>query len=301
MPRIAAARETSAASGWTERYARLLEQIEFIWDGPVLAEQAHTDGAPTAPTSAELINDQGGIVWCHRTTLWGVTTHQSRAGASTPLRFAGQYADPETGFHYNFRRRSQRKEPGRTGVENPRRRSEDGEHNPSLQFRQVDMVHKFLVKPASSLAGTLTYSESDHGFAFRPENVEDLVERVGAEGRTSLVADTLQLEVAVGTGRALYVWGYLPKTSWNPANLKLPESKPAEVIVQIDDPPLEESISVSIARVNWDAFFDKRTGLVRVTRNHICSEELVEIAEGVHLGLSGTDLNSFWLKPEFIA
>ncbi|GAA3357155.1 RHS repeat-associated core domain-containing protein [Saccharopolyspora gregorii] len=53
---------------------------------------------------AELINDQGGVAWFHRTTLWGNTLDHSRTGAYTPLRFPGQYADPETGLNYNFHR-----------------------------------------------------------------------------------------------------------------------------------------------------------------------------------------------------
>ncbi|WP_235883971.1 putative T7SS-secreted protein [Saccharopolyspora elongata] len=133
--------------------SRVLEQIEFIWDGTVLAEQAHTDGLPNGPsladarvtvwnyepgnfrpvtqaersalrnapqrwideqfhsivtdlvgTPTELINDQGAVTWRQRTTLWGATTDQPRTAAYTPLRFPGQYADPETGFNYNFHR-----------------------------------------------------------------------------------------------------------------------------------------------------------------------------------------------------
>lgn len=133
--------------------ANVLEQIEFVWDGTVLAEQAHTDGIPNGPqladrrvtvwnyepgtfrpltqnersqlrnapqqwvdeqfysivtdligTPMELISDQGGIAWFHRTALWGKTVDQSHSGAYTPLRFPGQYADPETGFNYNFHR-----------------------------------------------------------------------------------------------------------------------------------------------------------------------------------------------------
>lgn len=144
--RVAKQRLTPDGSG-------VAEQIEFTWDGTVLAEQAHTDGALNGPqlgdrrvtvwdyepgtfrpliqaersplrnapqqwvdeqfysivtdlvgTPTELVNDQGGIAWFHRTTLWGVTTDQSRTGAYTPLRFPGQYADPETGFNYNYER-----------------------------------------------------------------------------------------------------------------------------------------------------------------------------------------------------
>lgn len=129
----------------------IAEQVEFIWDGVVLAEQAHTDGIMNGPrlgdarvtvwdyepgtfrpiiqnersplrdaprqwvdeqfysivtdlvgTPAEMVGDQGGIAWFHRTSLWGATADHNRTGAYTPLRFPGQYYDPETGFNYNY-------------------------------------------------------------------------------------------------------------------------------------------------------------------------------------------------------
>lgn len=162
------------------------------------------------------------------------------------------------------------------------------------------MAHKFTAEAANPLAGTLRYSESDRGFSFQPRNFGDLVGLAGEGGRTSLVADTLQLEVAVDTGCALYVWGYLPKESWRRADLKLPSSASGRVTVELDEPPLEAGISVSIARSNWEVLFDESSGLVRVVRDRQLPEELVEIADGVYLGLNGTVLNSFWLSPEFV-
>ncbi|MBT2403456.1 MULTISPECIES: putative T7SS-secreted protein [unclassified Streptomyces] len=53
-------------------------------------------GAPT-----ELIDESGTLAWHTRTTLWGTTTWASTSRAYTPLRFPGQYFDPETGLHYN--------------------------------------------------------------------------------------------------------------------------------------------------------------------------------------------------------
>ncbi|MGW4081193.1 RHS repeat-associated core domain-containing protein, partial [Streptomyces asiaticus] len=55
-------------------------------------------------TPTELVTAAGALAWQHRTTLWG--THFP-SGASTPtvdcpLRFPGQYADPETGLYYNY-------------------------------------------------------------------------------------------------------------------------------------------------------------------------------------------------------
>ncbi|MEU6662245.1 DUF6531 domain-containing protein [Streptomyces sp. NPDC046821] len=58
-------------------------------------------GAP-----AELVTGEGGVAWQRRATLWG--THfpaPADEGATTvdcPLRFRGQYADSETGLHYNY-------------------------------------------------------------------------------------------------------------------------------------------------------------------------------------------------------
>ncbi|MFE0174945.1 DUF6531 domain-containing protein [Streptomyces sp. NPDC059002] len=53
-------------------------------------------------TPSELIDEQGDIAWHSRTTLWGTTTGEARGAAYTPLRFPGQYFDPETGLHYNY-------------------------------------------------------------------------------------------------------------------------------------------------------------------------------------------------------
>ncbi|MEU9445778.1 putative T7SS-secreted protein, partial [Streptomyces sp. NPDC048304] len=55
-------------------------------------------------TPRELVDDSGTITWRTRTTLWGTTTWNADATAYTPLRFPGQYYDPESGLHYNVRR-----------------------------------------------------------------------------------------------------------------------------------------------------------------------------------------------------
>ncbi|WP_445396229.1 putative T7SS-secreted protein [Streptomyces sp. LE64] len=53
-------------------------------------------------TPRELIDEQGEIAWRTRMTLWGTTSWNTSAITYTPLRFPGQYFDPETGLHYNY-------------------------------------------------------------------------------------------------------------------------------------------------------------------------------------------------------
>ncbi|WP_051732248.1 DUF6531 domain-containing protein [Kitasatospora phosalacinea] len=57
-------------------------------------------GAPT-----ELVDTATAtIAWRATATLWGNTTWSSSSSAYTPLRFPGQYFDPETRLHYNLNR-----------------------------------------------------------------------------------------------------------------------------------------------------------------------------------------------------
>ncbi|WP_225826886.1 putative T7SS-secreted protein [Streptomyces naphthomycinicus] len=53
-------------------------------------------------TPGELIDEQGEIAWRTRSTLWGTTAWSANSTTYTPLRFPGQYYDPETGLHYNY-------------------------------------------------------------------------------------------------------------------------------------------------------------------------------------------------------
>ncbi|WP_349372232.1 RHS repeat-associated core domain-containing protein [Streptomyces sp. G-G2] len=58
----------------------------------------------TLGTPTELVTPDGELPWQRRTTLWGTNFPASTDTTSVecPLRFPGQYADPETGLNYNF-------------------------------------------------------------------------------------------------------------------------------------------------------------------------------------------------------
>ncbi|MDI3390710.1 RHS repeat-associated core domain-containing protein, partial [Streptomyces sp. B-S-A8] len=55
-------------------------------------------------TPTELVAPDGDLAWRTRSTLWGTTAVARGATAHTPLRHPGQYADLETGLHYNLHR-----------------------------------------------------------------------------------------------------------------------------------------------------------------------------------------------------
>ncbi|MEU9879362.1 DUF6531 domain-containing protein [Streptomyces phaeochromogenes] len=55
-------------------------------------------------TPTELIDETGDIVWQTGATLWGVQAEAQDSAVHIPLRFPGQYHDPETGWNYNYLR-----------------------------------------------------------------------------------------------------------------------------------------------------------------------------------------------------
>lgn len=84
---------------------RLVAQVERALGPQESADRLHqrfhavvTDlvGSPS-----ELLDETGAVAWHLRTNLWGRVL-SSPGSAYTPLRFPGQYYDPETGLHYNY-------------------------------------------------------------------------------------------------------------------------------------------------------------------------------------------------------
>lgn len=131
------AKERLAADG------SVAESVRFHWDGVNLAEQVRSGGTATtwtfAPdsvrpitqaervrsaesdqewvdsefysivtdligTPTELVDAHGAVAWRRQETVWGMALGDLAARAQTPLRFPGQYDDPEIGLRYNFHR-----------------------------------------------------------------------------------------------------------------------------------------------------------------------------------------------------
>ncbi len=114
----------------------IAERVVFTWHGDTLIEETSDDGrtltwnhrglTPLTQTESfpgqaecdrrfyvivtdlvgspmQLVGAQGDLAWEHQSSVWGVTT-RSQGESATPLRFPGQYADQETGWHYSQHR-----------------------------------------------------------------------------------------------------------------------------------------------------------------------------------------------------
>ncbi|MEU3244247.1 DUF6531 domain-containing protein [Streptomyces sp. NPDC006875] len=81
--------------------ARLAEETTGDRDVRFHAIVTDAVGAP-----AELVTEEGEVTWQRRTALWGtgLPAFENAEETSTdcPLRFPGQFADAETGLHYNY-------------------------------------------------------------------------------------------------------------------------------------------------------------------------------------------------------
>ncbi|MFG2297747.1 putative T7SS-secreted protein [Streptomyces sp. NPDC048603] len=91
---------------WDHRGLHPLAQTERVLDASREEVDSRFFGIVTdlVGTPTELVDEAGTVAWQTRSSLWGTTGWNSDATAYTPLRFPGQYFDPETGLHYNVHR-----------------------------------------------------------------------------------------------------------------------------------------------------------------------------------------------------
>ncbi|MFF1357691.1 DUF6531 domain-containing protein [Streptomyces sp. NPDC058297] len=93
---------------WDHQGLRPIAQTERISAAGAEAHQSEIDSrffaivTDLVGTPSELVDEQGEIAWRTRSTLWGTTAWAADSMTYTPLRFPGQYFDPETGLHYNY-------------------------------------------------------------------------------------------------------------------------------------------------------------------------------------------------------
>lgn len=150
----------------------------------------------------------------------------------------------------------------------------------------------------SSLDGLLVYSDSEYSFRFDVGSPADLASRLGSLGRTSLSIGTLQLELDIATGTALFVWGLHPRTRWVDGSCSPERATPGVVHVR-GTPQLEAGVAIAVAEVGeWSTTYDRVTGWVRVAGDpSVADDAQISIASGTVLGLHRERLGSLWLQP----
>ncbi|MGY3682658.1 RHS repeat-associated protein [Streptomyces sp. TE33382] len=93
---------------WDHLGLRPLAQTERILDADTpqdaIDERFFAIATDLVGSPTELIDEAGTLAWHSRSALWGTTTWARNSTTYTPLRFPGQYYDPETGLHYNHHR-----------------------------------------------------------------------------------------------------------------------------------------------------------------------------------------------------
>ncbi|MDF9817089.1 DUF6531 domain-containing protein [Streptomyces sp. SPB162] len=91
---------------WERDEMRVLSQTErtTLADAPqdVIDQRFFAIVTDLVGTPTELVTETGDIAWRSHTTLWGIPAGDGDISASTPLRFPGQYFDPESQLHYNY-------------------------------------------------------------------------------------------------------------------------------------------------------------------------------------------------------
>ncbi|MFF8916666.1 RHS repeat-associated core domain-containing protein [Streptomyces sp. NPDC015032] len=188
----------------------VIERIAYGWDGYQLAEQRtgntvlvwdYTGLYPLAQRETKhqgcdqqdvdrrffaivtdltgspnyMVSPGGTVAWRARSTAWGATQWNSDAAAYTPLRYPGQYFDPETGLHYNVHRYYD-PQTGRYISPDPLGLAPAANHyayvpNP---FTMADPLGLAGCSPDHTWGGRVVFTQDEHG---RPSEMHATVTR----------------------------------------------------------------------------------------------------------------------------
>jgi hypothetical protein len=161
------------------------------------------------------------------------------------------------------------------------------------------MMRFFIEYNCVPLKGELVYRAYEHSFDFKVESQPDLVHRAGSKGTTSLLIGTLQIEIGIETGAALFAWGlHSHITQWREDRLPTISSQKGCVNVLFDEEPTI-GVSQGLAEVGeWQTTYDPSTGWISVSSNEReAADTYVEFADNTIAGLADKQLISLWLRP----
>lgn len=162
------------------------------------------------------------------------------------------------------------------------------------------MIYYTIHTPESILKGQLVYRMQEHSFDFEVESYTLLQERMGQGGTTSLLIESVQIEVGVTTGFLLFVWGYYPRFTWINDHLSPPLSKMGSIHGQLN-PPFEEGVAVPLTPMkSWTTKYDAATGWICIRADTSTKSGVaIEFATNVIAVVEETAFHELWLHPTF--
>lgn len=159
-----------------------------------------------------------------------------------------------------------------------------------IQFVEYDCV---------PLQGELVYRAYEHSFDFKVKSNSELAKRTGDKGSTALLIGTLQIEVGIEAGTALYAWGLHSHISqWRRDHVPAVPAKSGGIKVIFDEEPVI-GVSQGLADVKeWHTAFDPNTGWISISSNQFDNAaHYIEFAENTIAGVSNEKLVSLRLHP----
>jgi hypothetical protein len=148
----------------------------------------------------------------------------------------------------------------------------------------------------------MIYRRSEYSFDFIQVDQSELLWRKQEGTMTPITIDTLQIEIAVDTGLALYAWGYYPNIRWTMGELQNISSyaRPGTFCVEVDEGLyIGEAISY-VEFGEWNTVFDPHTGWACIGNYEIShTARCIEFASNTVAVIDKERLEAIWLHPLF--
>ncbi|MEN6307984.1 MAG: hypothetical protein ABFD91_09540 [Anaerohalosphaeraceae bacterium] len=161
------------------------------------------------------------------------------------------------------------------------------------------MYRMFYKKTEDIIEGKLVYRQGDYSFDFIPFSTDKFDTIVGEQSTTSLLINTLQIEISIQSKRLLYIWGYCPLFNYQEADIPEIKFEDGEITL-LSDAALDIGVSMNISNgLKWSLYGDKKTGWSVVTyHDKWQNSKFIRIANGCIVGLIDMQISCLCLNPD---
>lgn len=164
------------------------------------------------------------------------------------------------------------------------------------------MIRFFPVYERPTLKGQLIYVRADASFDFEQADPTEHQSRIQMGVATPILIGTLQIEIGIDTGLAVYIWGYYPDVRWRIEALHDISGlvSPGTFEVKVDE-GLYVGEAVRYVEINeWPTSYDPLTGWVCIGNQDVTSTtHCIEFASNTVAVIEDDKLQALWLRPKF--